>query len=113
MNNHPHPGLILNELYLKPLKMTITDTAKKIGVARNTLSNLIHGKSRLSPSMAIRLAKLFPTISTPEYWLNLQKEEDSWQETLYVASMPGAVKRILEAINEPIEECITHDEAWK
>jgi PHD/YefM family antitoxin component YafN of YafNO toxin-antitoxin module len=35
------------------------------------------------------------------------------QESLYLHSVPGLVEKILEASKEPIEECISHEEAWK
>lgn len=78
MFNPPHPGEILKELYIEPLNITITLFAKKIGVRRATISDLINGKSGISPKMSIKLAKTFNT--TPELWLGLQMQYDLWQE---------------------------------
>ena len=44
--------------------------AKLLGVTRQTLNNVIHGKSGISPQMAIRLSKAFG--SMPETWLRMQ-----------------------------------------
>ncbi len=77
MFNPPHPGEVLKELYLEPLQLNVTDTAKSIGVTRKTLSFLLNGRSSISSAMAIRLSAAFPT-STPEYWLNLQQQYDLW-----------------------------------
>lgn len=77
MHNPPHPGEILQELYLEPLKLTVTETAAGLGVTRKALSELVNGKYGVSPDMAIRLAKAFST--TPETWLNLQQQYDIWQ----------------------------------
>jgi len=70
MYNPPHPGEIIREFYLEPLGLTVTETAKGLGVNRNTLSELLNGKIGISPEMAYRLSKAFGR--TPESWLNLQ-----------------------------------------
>jgi len=44
----------------------------------------------------------------------LSKEDyESMQESLYLHSIPGLVEEILEASKEPVEECVSHEEAWK
>jgi addiction module HigA family antidote len=48
----------------------VTEGAKVLGVTRQTLNNVINGKSGISPEMAIRLSKAFG--STPETWLRMQ-----------------------------------------
>src|SRR5690349_16948937 len=78
MFNPPHPGIILKELYLNPLNLTVTETAKSLGVTRKTLSFLINGKSDISSLMALRLSTAFGN-SNPEYWMNLQQQYDLWQ----------------------------------
>lgn len=42
-----------------------------------------------------------------------REDYESMQETLYLQSMPGLVKSILEASNSPIEEYISDKEFWK
>lgn len=66
-----HPGKILKELYLEPLRLTVTDAANALGITRRALSELIHGRSGVSTPMALRLGKAFGT--TPELWLNMQQ----------------------------------------
>ncbi len=78
MHNPPHPGEILKEMYIEPLGITITLFAKKIGVRRATASDLINGKSAITPRMAIKLSKAFNT--TPDLWMGLQMQYDLWQE---------------------------------
>jgi len=77
MHNPPHPGLIIKELCIEPLNITITDTAKALGVSRKTLSSIINGKAGISPEMAIRLSIAFNTSS--ESWVNQQAQYDLWQ----------------------------------
>ena len=77
MHNPPHPGEVLKELCIKPVGLTITDTAKALDVSRKTLSSIINGKSGISPEMAIRLSIAFNTSS--ESWLNQQLQYDLWK----------------------------------
>lgn len=77
MHNPPHPGLVIKELCIKPLNLTVTDTAKALGVSRKTLSSIINGKAGISPEMAVRLSIAFNTSS--ESWINQQSQYDLWQ----------------------------------
>lgn len=72
-----HPGEIVREDILKPLGLTVTDAAEKLGVTRKTLSALINCRSALSPEMAIRISKA--TNTTPESWLFMQAKLDLWE----------------------------------
>ncbi len=62
MHNPPHPGEILRSLFLEPLQLSGTDTAKSLGI---------------SPEMAVRLSIAFDT--TAESWLNQQVQYDLWR----------------------------------
>jgi addiction module HigA family antidote len=72
-----HPGEVLLEDVIKPLRITITEAAQYLGISRKTLSELIHGKCGLSPEMAVRIAKA--TNTSPESWLAMQTKLDLWQ----------------------------------
>ena len=72
-----HPGKILKEDYLTPLAITVTDMANTLGVSRKTLSKIINERGAIIPDMALRLARALDT--SPELWLNLQKNYDLWQ----------------------------------
>ena len=72
-----HPGKIIQEDYLKPLSLTITEIASTLGVSRKTLSKIINERGAITPDMSLRLARAFDT--TPELWMNLQKNYDLWQ----------------------------------
>jgi antitoxin HigA-1 len=77
MHKPPHPGEVIRELCLAPLGVTVTDAAKALGVSRKALSELLNGKTGVSPEMAIRLSIAFDT--TPESWLTQQMQFDLWQ----------------------------------
>ncbi len=77
MHNPPHPGEVIRELCIKPLGLTVTDTAKALGISRKALSELLNGHTGISPEMAVRLSIAFNT--TPESWLTQQMQYDLWQ----------------------------------
>lgn len=72
-----HPGQILKEDYLEQLSITITELSKILGVSRKTLSKIVNERASVTPEMALKLSKAFDT--SPELWLNLQKNYDLWQ----------------------------------
>ena len=76
MHNPPHPGEILRDLCLEPLKLSVTDAAKALGVSRKTLSAVLNGRAGISPEMAVRLSIAFDT--TADSWLNQQVQYDLW-----------------------------------
>jgi len=77
MHNPPHPGEIIRELCIEPLGLSVTDTAKGLGVSRKTLSAILNGRAGISPEMAIRLSIAFGT--SAESWLNQQSQYDLWR----------------------------------
>jgi len=74
MKNPAHPGRVVRTACLEPLGLSVTEGAEILGVTRQTLNNVIHAKSGISPQMAIRLSKAFG--STPETWLRMQLAYD-------------------------------------
>ena len=65
-----HPGEMLLEEFVKPLKMTQSDLAEKLGVSYPRVNELIHEKRGITPDTALRLEKLFGMDA--QFWLNLQ-----------------------------------------
>jgi addiction module HigA family antidote len=74
MKNPAHPGRSIRNACLEPLGLSVTQGAEVLGVTRQTLNNVVNGKSGISPEMAIRLSKAFG--STPETWLRMQLAYD-------------------------------------
>lgn len=88
-----HPGEVLREDVLPALNITQVELAKRLGVSRLTVPELLHEKRTLSPDMALRLSKLLNT--TPESWLRMQQALDLWelehsQKERYDAILPLA-----------------------
>jgi len=75
MMTPPHPGEGLKEDVLVPLGLTVTKTAKALGVSRKTLSEIINGKSPITPDIAVRLERAF-TNPPADMWLRLQAAYD-------------------------------------
>lgn len=85
MKNPPHPGRSIKSACLDPLGLSVTEAAARLGVARHTLSRVIHGHAGISPGMAIRLEKM--GWSTARAWLAAQMAYDLAQAQKNVAKI--------------------------
>ena len=68
--NPIHPGEIILEDFLKPLKISQYRLAKDIHVPLRRINEIVLGRRGISADTALRLARYFNT--TPQFWLNLQ-----------------------------------------
>ncbi|MCX5892161.1 MAG: HigA family addiction module antitoxin [Deltaproteobacteria bacterium] len=69
-----HPGEILLEEFLKPLKISQNALSRDLDVPLQRINQIVLGKRAITVDTALRLAKYFET--TPELWLNLQARYD-------------------------------------
>jgi antitoxin HigA-1 len=67
-----HPGEILREEFMSPLKLNANALALALHVPAPGVYEIIHEKRGISPEMALRLGVAFKT--TRDFWLNLQSE---------------------------------------
>lgn len=67
---HVHPGEVLREEVIAPNELTVTKAALLLGISRQSLNNIIHEKSHITPEMSFRIAKVFG--GTADIWANLQ-----------------------------------------
>ncbi|MGH1460469.1 MAG: HigA family addiction module antitoxin [Neptuniibacter sp.] len=74
-----HPGAFLERCYLKPLNLSQSEFAQKLGVSRRRVNEIVNGQRSITADTAIRLAKCLKT--TPMFWLEKQQ---LWE--LYEAS---------------------------
>ena len=74
MYNPSHPGMLIKHDCIEALKLTVTAAAVGLGVSRKALSELINGKSGVSPEMAIRFEKA--GWGTADAWLRMQVQYD-------------------------------------
>jgi addiction module HigA family antidote len=69
-----HPGEVLREDVLPALGRPKTEIARLLGISRQTLYDILDEKQPVTPAMALRIGKLLGT--TPESWLNMQRDYD-------------------------------------
>jgi addiction module HigA family antidote len=69
-----HPGEIIREDILPEVGLSVTATAKALGVSRQMVHDILAGRKPLSVVMCLKVARLFG--STPEFWIRLQAEYD-------------------------------------
>ena len=69
-----HPGEILREEYLAPLKMSVNALSIKLHVPATRLHEIVKERRSVTPDTAIRLARFFG--GDPRSWLNLQASYD-------------------------------------
>ena len=72
--NPPHPGLYVRHSCLESLNLSVTEAARKLGISRKQLSDIVNCRSGISPEMAIRLDKGFG--GSADTWYRLQATYD-------------------------------------
>lgn len=86
---HPHPGEHLREDWMPEFEIKAPSLAKRLGVPRSTLQNVLEERSGVTAELALRLSRVFGT--TPELWMNLQAEHDLSKAELALARELKAV----------------------
>ena len=69
-----HPGVILQEDFLKPMGLSQHRLAMKIRVPATRIGDIVHGRRGVTPETALRLSRFFG--NSAEFWLNLQQMHD-------------------------------------
>ena len=54
-----HPGVVLNEEFLKPLKLSQNRIARELAVTPRRINEIIHGKRSITADTALRLSLYF------------------------------------------------------
>ena len=90
-----HPGEVLREEFLVPLKMSAGTLAKACGLPRTRIERISGELTGVTADTALRLAKALGT--TPQLWLNLQTDYD-----VQIAQRDlGTVLDRIEVVNKP------------
>ncbi|MBA4369159.1 MAG: addiction module antidote protein, HigA family [Desulfobacterium sp.] len=71
-----HPGEILREDVLKTLGLSVSETAKRLGVSRQQLHRILACTHPITTEMALRLGKFAG--NGPGLWLRMQQAYDLW-----------------------------------
>ena len=69
-----HPGEVLLEEFLKPMKLSQNRLALDIGVPSRRINEIVLGKRRVTADTALRLGRYFKM--SPQFWLGLQMDYD-------------------------------------
>jgi antitoxin HigA-1 len=88
-----HPGEILLEEYLKPLRISQNKLGRDLNVPAQRINEIVRGQRAITVDTALRLARYFHT--TPQFWLNLQARYD-----LEIAQETRLVERVIREVRE-------------
>jgi antitoxin HigA-1 len=69
-----HPGEILREEFMLPLKLSMNKLALDLHVPVTRIAEIVREKRSITPDTALRLARYFNT--SPRFWVNLQAAHD-------------------------------------
>ena len=87
------PGEILEEEFLKPLKLTQKELADHIECDVKVINRIINNRSSLTVPIALKLASAFQT--TPEFWLNAQRATDLYEASAEIEELPTPIKKVI------------------
>jgi len=85
-----HPGEIIKEDFLTPLKLTQTELARALKTSFRTINEILNEKRSISPEMALKLGRYLGT--TPDVWLGLQADYDLFKARLKSKKMIEEIK---------------------
>ncbi|TAL69829.1 MAG: addiction module antidote protein, HigA family [Bacteroidetes bacterium] len=69
-----HPGEVLEEEFLKPLKISAYKLSKDIGIPQTRISEILKGRRSITVDTALRLSRYFG--NSAKFWLGLQSDYD-------------------------------------
>src|SRR5882762_11089866 len=69
-----HPGEVLREDFLAPMRLSPYAVARALGVPRTRIERLARGETPVTADTALRLARYFGT--TASFWMGLQAQHD-------------------------------------
>lgn len=81
----PHPGRVLVEEFLDPLGITQTAFSNHLGWTFARLNEIVNARRGITPDSALHFSEALVGTS-PEFWLDLQRDWDLWQSRLAHAS---------------------------
>ena len=73
-----HPGEILNEEFLIPMKITQYRLAREVGVDPRRVHAIVHGDRSITAETALLFSRFFG--NSAEFWMGLQSQYDLERE---------------------------------
>ena len=86
-----HPGEILQEEFLVPLKISAYRLSKDIGVPQTRISEIVKCNRRITADTALRLSRYFG--NSAKFWLGLQDDFDIEEEKNHKKTELNAIKQ--------------------
>jgi addiction module HigA family antidote len=90
---------MLREDFMPDYGLTASRFAEAIGVSRQTVNELLRERRAVTPSMALRLSRLFG--NSPEFWLNAQRARDLWEAENQIRGAIDHIKPIEKSPDAP------------
>ena len=69
-----HPGEVLLEEFIKPMRLSQNRLAIDIGVDARRINEIVLGKRAITADTALRLSHFFS--NSPQFWMGLQSQYD-------------------------------------
>ena len=85
------PGEILEEEFLKPLKLSQKTLADHIGCDVKVINRIVNNRTSVTVSVALKLASALQT--TPEFWLNAQRAIDLYEASGDLNELPSPIRK--------------------
>ncbi len=70
---------MLLEEFIKPLGISQSELANRLGISFPRLNEVVRGKRTVTPDTALRLARVVGM--SADFWLGLQQDWDLWYAT--------------------------------
>jgi len=72
-----HPGALIRNIVLPETRLSVSELARRCGVARNTMSKIVNERGDVTEDLAIRLSRVLG--SSPQFWLGMQSKSNLWE----------------------------------
>jgi len=86
-----HPGEILEEEFLIPMKISHYKLAKETKIPQTRVADIIKRKRRITADTALRLSKFFG--NSPKFWLGLQDDYDLEEGNLKLEGIITSIQK--------------------
>jgi addiction module HigA family antidote len=100
----PQPAAVLRDEIIRHLQVSQAALARRMGVSKVTVHNLVSGRARITAGLALRLAHA--TDTRPEHWLKVQSEYDLCKARKYL----GPALRKLPTIADERRRDVCHSD---
>ena len=90
--NPIHPGEILREEFLEPLKIPQTKLAEQLGIPLQRVNEICTGRRGITAETAWLLSAAFQ--NTPQFWMNLQTMYDLARAREHIGHLPKPLRRV-------------------